>query len=106
MPIPRTTGGGSIPRGRVDQFPDGGDAVGRKSTAPRVLADDVLVGREVYAVELVPGDIAVKPLDPRAQFPEDRVRLPRGRSQVFLGELPQSRYVSFDHELGHPNLLS
>ena len=51
----------SPPGGQVDDGADQGHLVGRKAAAPGVLEDDVLVGRDVDAIELVLGDVTLQP---------------------------------------------
>jgi hypothetical protein len=49
------------------QAPHGGHAAGRYPDALSVLPDGRLVGREIDAVDLVLGDVALDPLDLRAR---------------------------------------
>ena len=51
--------------GGVDDAPDGGNAVRREAALLGVLADRRLVWRDINAVNLVVGHVAVQPLDLR-----------------------------------------
>src|SRR4051794_40570644 len=88
-------------RGRVDDRPDPRDAVGGEPALPGVLAHRLLVRREVHAVDLVVGDVALDPLDLRPHPPQDAAGLLRDGLELLGGQLPGAGDLSLDDELGH-----
>src|SRR5580658_5734231 len=61
----------------IDDAADLRDAVGREAALARMLPYHLLVGRDVNAVNLVVGDVALQPLDLRAEIGEHRAGLLR-----------------------------
>src|SRR5512143_439493 len=86
---------------RIDDGADPGNPVGCKPGARGVRADQRLVLGEVNAVHLVVGDVALHPLDPRAEGPEDPTRLLRDGLELREREPPGTGDVALDDELGH-----
>ncbi len=54
--------------GRINETADCGDTVSGNPNPAGVLPNGVLVGSEVNAVDLIFGDVAVKPLNLRSHF--------------------------------------
>src|SRR5262249_41526553 len=80
--------------GGVDHPGDRRDAVRREAAAAGVLVDDVLVGGDVDAVDLVVGDVALLPPDLRPEAREHLVRLLADGPQLVVAELPGTRQVA------------
>src|SRR5262245_30911908 len=82
------------------------DGIDGKASAHRVLANELGARREVKAVELVVGDIAVHPLNLRAEVMQNAARL--GGDVMRLAGAPLCRVGnrSFDEVLGHSFLSS
>ena len=55
----------------------------RHPALPRVFADDLLVGREIDAVNLVARDVALHPLDLRAELVQDAAGFLRDPLELF-----------------------
>ena len=72
---------------RIEQPAHGRYAVRRNAGPPRVLLNGGFVGREVDAVDLVLGDVAVQPLNLRTELTERLDRLERNGAQLLVGEL-------------------
>src|SRR3954464_7531802 len=85
----------------IDHISNFRDLVAREAAASRMFADHVLVRRAVDAEDFIVGDVAVHPLDRRAEVLEDRTRRLRCLPEVVSVELPGARHFSFDHVLGH-----
>src|SRR5262245_39212503 len=77
------------------------DGIDRKASAHRVLTNELRVRREVDAVELVVGHVAVHPLNLRTELAQDAAGL--AGDVVTLAGAPLSgvRNRSFDDILGH-----
>src|SRR5205085_10129357 len=58
-------------------------------------------GRDVDAVDLVVGDVALLPLDRRAHGLEHLARLLRDRLQLAVRQLPRAGKLALDHEFRH-----
>ena len=86
---------------RVDEVPDCGHAAGRKAQLPRVLPHGRFIRREVHAVDLLVGHIAVEPLNLWAHPLEDLKRPDRHIPDLALGHLPGSRQVPLNDILRH-----
>src|SRR5262245_10070512 len=65
-----------------------------------------LIRRNVNAVDLVVGDVALDPLDLRPHAVQDAARFLRDGLQLLHRQFPGSGDVPLDHELGHYALLS
>src|SRR5687767_11691977 len=77
------------------------DLVRREPALFGVAADQVLARGDVDAEELVAGDVALQPLDPRAELAEDIAALLGDPAELRGGELAGSGQLAFDHEFGH-----
>src|ERR1700730_6024890 len=88
-------------RGRVDHPADFGDLVSRETAALGVLLDDRLVLCEVDAKGLVGGDVALDPLNIRAELLQRRVRFLRGVPEGLPFGAADRRKLAFDDELAH-----
>src|SRR5258706_12423579 len=86
---------------RVDHRPDARYLVRGKPALLGVLAHGRLVGRDVYAIDLVVGDIAVDPLDLRAHGLQDAAGLLGDALELGLRQLAGAGQVTLDDELGH-----
>src|SRR5206468_77935 len=75
--------------------------VGRESALAGVLLDQLLVRGDVHAVNLVVGDVAVQPLDARAQPVQDAAGLLREGLKVPLAHSPRVRDVPLDEVFRH-----
>jgi hypothetical protein len=84
--------------GRVDHLADLDDPGRRKAADPGVLADDVLVFRQIDAERLVGGDVALDPLDIRAEIAQHAVRLGRRPSQLLALQAAGAGNVVLDDE--------
>src|SRR6266566_3977422 len=91
----------SIRAGRIDHRLDARYAGDRKSAVLRVAANVGLVLREVDAIDLVVGHVALHPLDFRAHALQNLARLFRYRLQLARREPPRARQVALDHVLLH-----
>src|SRR5882672_7808244 len=91
---------------RIDRAQDLADPVGGEAALGRVLAHHLLVGRHVHAVDLVSGDVAVDPLDLRAQALQHAARLLGDTAQLLLRQLAGAGDLALDQVLGHGGLLS
>lgn len=87
--------------GSVEQAADGGDAVRWDAGAFGVLANDGFVGGQVNAVNLVAGDVAVKPLDFVAQALDCCDGFLGHGANLFVGKIADSGNIAFDYEFGH-----
>jgi hypothetical protein len=67
----------------------------------RVLTDHLLVRGAVDAINLIVSDVAVDPLDLRAEVLEDGARRLRGTLQVRCSKLAYTRHVTLNHKLRH-----
>lgn len=92
----------------VDDRPYSRDAVGRKAGLLRMLADHLLVGGAIDAIDLVFRDVALNPLDVWSQGLEDRTGGLGRPFQIRRPELTDARHGPLDDELGHlvPSLLT
>jgi hypothetical protein len=79
----------------------GGNAFRGKSGALRVLADELLVCGEVYAVDLVVRDEALDPLDVGSELIEDDSGRRRRFVQLVSAERPDSGNRALDHVFLH-----
>src|SRR5205085_3475234 len=86
---------------RIDDRSDLVDLIGGKAAALGMLADQILVGGAIDAINLVVGDVAVDPLDLRPEITEDGAGGLRGHLEVFGTELPSTRHFSLDHKFWH-----
>ncbi|MNY24741.1 hypothetical protein D3C86_1584790 [compost metagenome] len=77
----RQRGARLLRRRGVDDVHDLGYAVGRETTLPGMLPDELLIRRDVHAVELVAGDVTLQPLHFR-QIAQDFARLLRDGFQI------------------------
>src|SRR3546814_3829646 len=78
-----------------------GDAVGGEARGLGMPPDEILARRAVDAVDLVVGNVAMDPLDFRAQVPQHAARALRRALEVVLAQLSGARHLSFNHELRH-----
>src|SRR5262245_13330898 len=94
----------SLGGGGIEGAPDLGDPVGREAAALGVGTDQLLAGRDVDAVQLVIGGIALQPLDLGAEPAQDLDGL-SGHGLALLGRpTPDSGNVSLDDVLRHQGL--
>src|SRR5207342_215119 len=79
--------------------------IGRETTPARVFADEVFAGRDVHAIHLVAGDIAVVPMHLRAELVEDEAGLLGNGAQLAGRQGADTWNVAFDHVAGHGDHL-
>src|SRR6267142_4298342 len=91
--------------GGVDRPDDLADPVGGKAALAGVLAHQLLAGRHVHAVDLVPRDVALDPLDLGPETLQDTARLLGDRAQLLRRQLAGAGDVALDEVLGHGVLL-
>src|ERR1700692_1074093 len=89
----------------VDDCPYLGDAICREATALCVLPDHFLVRSDVYAVDLVVGNIALYPLNLWSELFQDAAGFLRDALQCFCREATGSGDFALDHILVHSILL-
>ena len=97
----RTLFGGS----GVDDGADPGYYVGREAALLGVLADEVLAGGVVDAIDFVISDVAVDPLDLRAEVAEDTTGGLRDGFELLGGEIARVGDLPLDNVLGHGECL-
>src|ERR671922_229841 len=85
----------------IDDALDLRDLVGGEAALLRVLAHHVFARRDVHAVGLVAGDVALHPLDLRAQALEDVARFLRDGLQLVRAELAGAGNLALDEVFGH-----
>src|SRR3954452_25293638 len=102
-PGPTRTGHrrGLLAARRIDHRRHQADALRREPTATGVLVDDVLVGCDVDAVDLVGRHVALDPPDLGAEAGDHLVGLGADVVQLLGRQLAGSGQWSFDHVLGH-----
>ena len=87
--------------GGVDDGFDGCNNVGGESAFGGVFADEVFVGGDVDAVDLVGCDIGMDPLNLWAQLSEDTTGGLGDGSELLGGKLAGFGNVALDEELWH-----
>jgi hypothetical protein len=87
--------------GGINQPAHGRHTISRNAQTPGVLADTVFVRRQVYTIDFVFRDVAVKPLNLRAHLVQGFQRAERQFANLNLAKGPGSRDLPFDHELRH-----
>src|SRR6266850_7400172 len=80
-------------------------APSREVALLRVLSNRLLIGRDVDAVELVVGDVAVLPLDCSLHARQHVTGLPGDGLHLLIRQLAGTGNFSLDHELRHVLLL-
>ena len=85
----------------VDHSADSGDTIGGNADAPGMFKDGCFVGREVDAINLVAGDIAMHPLNIRTQRLENVDGLSRKLAQFRLREIADSGDFALDDKFRH-----
>src|SRR5437867_786404 len=91
----------SLRGGRIDHRADARDPVRRETALLRVLANRLLVGRHVHAIDLVVRHVTVDPLDLRTHLPQHPARLLRNPLQLLGCQVAGPRNLTLDHVLGH-----
>src|SRR6476659_93690 len=86
---------------RIDQRFHRRDLIGWEATHPRMLAHHLLVRRDVDAVDLVVGDVALNPLDLRSELIQDVAGAHRDRLQLVGGQLAGTWNQALDDVLWH-----
>jgi hypothetical protein len=81
-----------------------GDGIGWKAALGGMIADHLLIGGIVDAVNLVAGDIAVDPLDLGAKGAEHSAGSLGDSLELIGGQLPRAGDLAFDNVLGHGTL--
>ena len=66
-----------------------------------MLPERGLVGREIHAINLIVGHVAVDPLDRAAHLVQDLQRLQRKVPDLGFRQLPRSGNLALYHELRH-----
>src|SRR3954447_15860764 len=89
---------GRVSGGRVDHLAHFGDPGRRKAADLGVLADDVLVFRQVDAERVVGGDIALDPLDVGAEIAQHAVRFGRRSPELLALQTACAGNVALDNE--------
>src|SRR6266511_4011250 len=92
-------------RGRVDDGPYLGDPVGREAPTLGMLANQLLVRRQVHTIDLVVGHEALHPLDLRTELLQHAAGLLGDPLQCFRRQAACSREFTLDHKLVHRFLL-
>jgi FAD dependent oxidoreductase len=89
--------------GRIDHLAHLGNLRRREAADLRVLADDVLVFRQIDAERLVGGDVALHPLDVGAELGQHGIGFRRRAAELFSLERTDRGDVTFDDVLaqGH-----
>src|SRR6202522_2372240 len=85
----------------IDQATHGGNAISGEAAFFRVLANQRFVGREVNTVQLVAGDVALQPLNFRAQFLQHRDGCSRRVPNFGIRHVSDAGYFSLDDEFRH-----
>src|SRR5258706_339990 len=80
---------------------DLGPAVCWKAALLGVLANHRFVRSDVDAVDLVPGNVALHPLNLRTQVAQDAARLLGDSMKLLGGKRSRSGNLTLDHILGH-----
>src|SRR5262249_38784762 len=104
-PNPRRCFESNLGRRRVDDRFDFRDAVRRKSALLRVFADQCLAGRVVNAIDLVGGDVAVDPLNLRAEVLEHPAGFLRDGLESLGRHIARAGDFAFNHVLRHGEVL-
>src|SRR5262249_52799493 len=92
---------GSIAVDRIEDRLNARDAGGGDPGRLGVTADLVLAVREIDAVELVVGHVALHPLDVRPHAGKSLARFLRGRVELSRGHAPCARNVALDDIFFH-----
>jgi hypothetical protein len=85
----------------VNEFADCRYAISGETEAAGMLPYDVFIWSEIDAVDFVFRNVAVKPLNVRAQFLQYLQRSQRDIPKLGFGQFSGAGYVAFDNELGH-----
>jgi hypothetical protein len=86
---------------RIDDCADLGDPVRGKTALPGVLANQVLVRRDINAVDLVIHHVTFDPLNPWSEIAYYGAGLLRGSLELFPRQFSDARNFSFDDILWH-----
>src|SRR5919106_2233578 len=86
---------------RIEDVLHFGDAVRGEAPPRRVLPNHLLVRRDVDAVDDVAGDVAVHPLDARAERVQYFVRFLRDAAELLRPPAAAAGNLTFDDVLGH-----
>src|SRR5882672_10184177 len=85
----------------IDDRRDRRNAICGKAALLRVLANRLFIWSDIDAINLVSGDVALKPLDLRTHPAQDATRLLRDRLELCGRKLSGARDLSFNYVLRH-----
>src|SRR5882762_4791420 len=88
---------------RIDDRLDFRDRIGGEAAFSCMLANELFVGRDVDAVNLDIGDVAVDPLNLRAELAKNAAGRLGYRLQLLRRHLAGTGDFAFDDVLGHEN---
>lgn len=97
----KTPGRSGLGRGRIDHLSDLGNAVGREAALFGVFTHQLRVGRDVDAIDLVVRDVALDPVDLRAELLQDAARFLGDGLQLCGREFSDAGNFAFDDLFGH-----